>query len=70
MIILERIEGKIAVLETDQGMIQVPLANMPEGCKEGDVLIQVGNSYQIDGEATQKRKEKLLRRTQKLRNQG
>ncbi|GDX79450.1 hypothetical protein LBMAG42_12610 [Deltaproteobacteria bacterium] len=38
MIILDRIEGERAVLLVGQERVEVPVAVLPEGCREGDVL--------------------------------
>ncbi|MDX9719136.1 MAG: DUF3006 domain-containing protein [Myxococcota bacterium] len=37
-IVIDRIEGAIAVLDVDGEIIDFPLAAMPEGAKEGSVL--------------------------------
>ena len=38
MIVIDRIEDEIAVLEFDGEMIEVPRTVLPEGSKEGDFL--------------------------------
>jgi hypothetical protein len=39
MIIVDRIEGAIAVLEVAETIIEVPLSELPEGVQEGDSLV-------------------------------
>ena len=38
MIVVDRIEGTFAVLEVDGAFVDFPLAALPEGAREGDVL--------------------------------
>ena len=38
MIILDRLEETLAVLETDDGMVNVPRELLPADVREGDVL--------------------------------
>ena len=40
MIILDRLEETLAVLETDDGMVNVPRELLPADVREGDVLRQ------------------------------
>lgn len=66
MWIIDRFEETIAVIETDDGMTEIPAARfwaMPEG----DILRQnPDGSYQTDTAATQARREKLAARTRRL----
>lgn len=39
MIVVDRIEGDVAVLEIDGKRIDVPLSALPPGTKEGDELV-------------------------------
>jgi len=61
MIILDRVEGDFAVLETDSGMINIPRSDLPAGAKEGDVLKLV-----IDVTATRARKKRFDCRMNRL----
>ena len=56
MIILDRIEGTTAVLETEDGMENVPRQLLPAEVKEGDVLQKTQDGYQIDTAATEARR--------------
>lgn len=38
MIVVDRIEGDVAVLEVDGRMVDFPAAALPEGTREGDTL--------------------------------
>ena len=54
MLIIDRFEGDFAVIETDNGMIDIPRSELPTGAKEGDVLRLV-----IDTDGTESRKERI-----------
>ena len=43
MIILDRLEETLAVLETDDGMVNVPRELLPADVREGDVLLQASD---------------------------
>ena len=54
MLIVDRFEGDFAVLETSDGMVNIPISDIPKGCKEGDVL-----TLTIDSGAANKRKKRI-----------
>jgi hypothetical protein len=66
---IDRIEGELAVLLVGDGRIKVnmPLALLPEGCKEGDIL---NISIERDLEATRQARERVSILIEKLRNKG
>jgi len=66
MIIIDRFEGDIAVLETDNGMIEVNRFYLPEDAAEGDIIVNEGNEWYIDHEATQSRREAMRERLRRL----
>ena len=67
MIILDRLEETLAVLETDDGMVNVPRELLPADVREGDVLRQAADgTYTTDTAATQARREKLRARTRRM----
>lgn len=56
--IIDRIEGDIAVIETSNGMINIPTVHLPEGTKEGSIInLVIGE----DEEKTKRIKEKMDR---------
>jgi hypothetical protein len=59
MIILERYEGEIAVLEVDGKIKNVPTEKLEKGISEGTVLIFKNNMYLPDSEATAARRKKI-----------
>ena len=54
MMIIDRFEGDFAVVETDNGMVNIPLSELPDGAKEGDVLRLV-----LDKDAAKSREERI-----------
>ena len=67
MIIIDRFEGNYAVLETDNGIMNVDRSCIPGEAREGDVLYQVREGYCIDREATQARRAAMVSRFNRLR---
>ena len=65
MWIIDRFEETIAVIETDDGMTEIPRSQILGDAREGDILRQnPDGSYQTA--ATQARREKLAARTRRL----
>jgi hypothetical protein len=61
MLIIDRFEGGFAVVETDNGMINIPKSDMPKGAKEGNVLNIV-----IDSGETASRKKRIEEKMNRL----
>ena len=54
--IVDRVEGEVAVLEIDGvRFMDVPLAEMPEGCAKGDVFEGEPGSWHRDDDAKAER---------------
>ena len=74
--VVDRFEGKVAVLEGDEGMIEVTGRALPEGCKEGDVLLVLERSgveperwrFCVDQEATNQRRAEAAKILDELRD--
>lgn len=60
-LIIDRIESDFAVCENiDRTYTNIPLILLPEGVKEGDVIIKDENgSYIIDADKTAERRERI-----------
>ncbi|VVB68594.1 Uncharacterised protein [uncultured archaeon] len=67
--VIDRIEGKMTVLIAGEENVKFdfPLALLPQGCKEGDVL---NISIERDPEATQQAREKVSSLMEKLKKKG
>ena len=64
--IIDRFEGDYAILEDEnKNMLDILKSSLPDKVKEGDVLILKSNSYTIDQDETNKRKDQI----QKLMNE-
>lgn len=67
MYIVDRFEGKIAVLEDDGGVMHnVPVEDLPNGVQQGDVLVQENGILRIDREATRKRSASIRKQMDDL----
>ncbi len=74
--VVDRFEGKMAVLEGDEGMIEVTGRVLPEGCKEGDVLVVLERTgvdpvrwrFRVDQEATNQRRAEAAKILDELRD--
>ncbi len=60
MLIIDRIEGNIAIVETENGHLDISLSAIIGNPKEGDVLSKKGEGYIIDKAETTSRKSKIL----------
>ena len=67
MIIIDRFEGNLAVLETDDGMKNIERSLLPENAAEGDVLVYDG-SWTVDTAATEQRRKRTRKRLKRLLN--
>ena len=57
---VDHIEGPLAVLQDDEGENRaVPLAELPEGLREGDVLCREGESWRPAPEERDRRRAEL-----------
>lgn len=60
MMIIDRIENGWAVVETDSGMTDISLSELPEDIKEGDIIVPADGAYMIDREATESRRREIV----------
>jgi hypothetical protein len=65
MIVLDRIEGDLAVLEVDGATYHLPASALPEGCSEGCVL-----EFVVDANAERTRKAEAEARLERLKKRG
>ena len=70
MLIIDRFEGDIAVIENGDEMIDIPRLLLPENAKEGDVIIQSGGGYIVDSGSAEKRRQEMLDLQDSLWEQG
>lgn len=54
MLTIDRFEGDFAVVETSNGMVNIPKADIPPSAREGDVLV-----ISIDSKGTEARKKNI-----------
>ena len=61
MLIIDRFEGEFAVVETNDGVVNIPRIDLPADTREGDVLV-----FGVDKSGTAARKKSIERRMNKL----
>lgn len=68
MLVVDRIEGDIAVVEVDaKTFVDVPLENISGNVESGSVLRKVGeNTYAADEEATADRSKRVQAKAHRL----
>ena len=68
--VIDRVEGELAVLllgDKGEFKLNLPLSQLPDGCKEGDIL---SISIERDPEATSQAKERVSGLMEKLKKKG
>ena len=66
--VIDRIEGRFALVENFGEMIEIPLCQLPENVREGDILKIENGEYIVDNTSGIERKEKLFSRLENLLN--
>ncbi len=57
---IDRFEGEFAVVEKeDRAMLNIRRERLPQGAREGDILIIEGDSITIDKSGTANRKQRI-----------
>jgi len=65
-VVIDRFEGNFAILELEgRKMVAVPMEIVPEGAKEGDVLV-----ISTDVQSTQERKQRIKDLFESLKEEG
>lgn len=66
MLVIDKFEGDIAIVEDGESILNIPRNKLPFDSKEGDILILSDDKYLIDDVATENRKKELENRFSKL----
>ncbi len=65
--IIDRIEQEIAICEEESGtMVKLLLKELPKGSREGDVLFKINGAFQFDEEETNRRRQKMREKLNRL----
>ena len=65
--IIDRIEGGLAVCEREDGGFEdIPLCQLPEGVREGSVLVLQDGAWTLDAQAENERRKMLFERQEGL----
>ena len=71
MWIIDRMEGQVAVCETEEGRkMSIPKADLPPEAKEGDVIREEKGSYVVDEAATLRRQTAMREKLNRLRKRS
>lgn len=66
-LIIDRIEGNIAVCENEQKeMINIPLPDLPKNCKEGTIIEGIEGKFIINAEEQEKRQAMIKEKMDRL----
>jgi len=65
--IIDRFENEFAVVETNDGIKNIPRSELPPDAAEGDVIVLTGGLYTVDKQATKSRRESVHSRFDKLK---
>lgn len=67
MMVVDRIEGDIAVMELEDGSHEdIPLDELPDGVREGSVIIRTERGYELDPAAEAERRRRAAELTRRL----
>lgn len=66
MMIIDRFEGGIAVIECDDGMLDISRDLLPINASEGDVIVLTDSGYIVDEPATAERRKAIAERFHRL----
>ncbi len=66
MLILERFEGSIAIIEKDGVSVEISRGEVSDNAREGDVLTLENGIYIPDSSATEKRRAENLKKQNSL----
>jgi len=65
--IIDRIEDGLAVLEKEDGALErIPLHGLPEGAREGSVLLFADGAWALDLQAEEERRKRLFAKQEGL----
>lgn len=60
MLIVSNISEGIAVIEDGEISFDIPAGALPDGTKEGDIILWENGEYLIDEKATAERRDKII----------
>ncbi|MCM1506511.1 MAG: DUF3006 domain-containing protein [Ruminococcus flavefaciens] len=66
MIVIDRFENNIAVLETEIGITEIERSQLPENAREGDVLTENNGVWSVDVSATEERRAEIREMMKRL----
>ncbi|MCL2301400.1 MAG: DUF3006 domain-containing protein [Firmicutes bacterium] len=65
--VIDRIEGALAVCEREDGLFSdIPLCQLPQGAREGSVLLCENGAWGLDTRAEKERRARLFEKQEGL----
>lgn len=64
--VVDRFEGEYAVIETEDGMVNVHISQLDENIREGDCVVLKDGRYTADAAETSERRTKMAQRLRRL----
>lgn len=64
--VVDRFEGEYAVIETEDGMVDVHISQVDENVREGDCVVLKDGRYMADSAETSERRAKMAQRLKNL----
>jgi hypothetical protein len=66
LLIVDRIENEIVIIETETRHIQIPLSEFDGNVREGDIIIEKSGRYSVDKKATEERRNYMAQKLSKM----
>ena len=67
MLVIDRFEGDFAIVENDNGeRFQIEKKLLSENAQEGSCVVEINGCFEVDCEATQKRRDEIIVITKKI----
>ena len=66
MLIVSNISEGIAVIEDEEIRFDIPVGALPDGIKEGDVILWKNGEYLIDENTTAERRAEIIKKQNNL----
>lgn len=64
--VVDRIEGDFAIVEHGEEMLEIPLSELPENVREGDVLIRMNGGYSLYNVLSAEKRTEMAEKLEKL----
>jgi hypothetical protein len=66
LLIVDRIENEIVIIENDTKHMKIPLSEFDGNIREGDIIIENSGRYTVDKKATEERRKYMAQKLSKM----